>query len=145
MPLHRKVQVWLYRNEPSFQVLLLKRTKSDKGDWHPVTGNVEPHEPIHAAALREAKEELGISFSCEPLGLTFTYETKEGRRPGRYHETVFSARPTSASDKIELSEEHSEFAWLAPDEAAARLHWPEQKKALELLVKRYGPAASRAA
>lgn len=139
MALRRKVQLWMYRTSPSFQVLLLKRAKSDKGDWHPVTGNVEAHEPIATAAMREGKEELGIPFSCEPLGLTFTYETKEGRRAGRYHETVFSARPVSANDKIELSDEHTAFEWVAPDEAAKRLHWPDQKKALDLLVKRYGP------
>lgn len=135
--LRRKVQVFVYRQRPSFEVLLLKRAKTDKGDWHPVTGNVEPHEQLRAAAQREALEELSLELEPEPLGVTFTYEVKEGRRPGRYHETAFAAA-LGADAEIELSEEHTEFAWLAPSVARTRLAWPDQQRALDALVARYG-------
>jgi 8-oxo-dGTP pyrophosphatase MutT (NUDIX family) len=140
MPLHRKVMVFVYRTEPAFEVLLLKRAKADKGEWHPVTGNVEAHEPIPAAAVREVEEETGLATAPEPLGVTFTYETKEGRRPGRYHETAFAAKAPKG-EEIELSEEHTSFEWLAPSDAAGRLSWPEQKRALDALVKRHQKAA----
>lgn len=133
MALRRKVMVLLYRTEPSLQVLLLKRVKADKGDWHPVTGNVEPHEQIRAAAIREAAEETSCAVEPEPLGLTFTYEHK-GRR---FHETAFAAR-VAPDDEVELGEEHTEHAWLPPEEARAKLSWPEQQKALDLLAQRYG-------
>ena len=133
MPLRRKVMVFLYRTQPALQVLLLKRTKTDKGDWHPVTGNVEPHEQVRSAAVREALEETSCGVEPEPLGLTFTYEHKGSR----YHETAFAAR-VAPDDEVELSEEHSEHQWLAPEEARGRLSWPEQQKALDLLAQRYG-------
>ncbi|MFA5862654.1 MAG: NUDIX domain-containing protein [Candidatus Thermoplasmatota archaeon] len=136
MPLRRKVMVFPYRTEPRLEVLLLKRVKADKGDWHPVTGNVEAHEQIPNAALREIDEETGLSVSIEPLGVTFTYEVKEGRRSGRYHETAFAAKVLKA-EAVTLSEEHTASEWLSPEEAGKRLSWPEQKRALDALVKRY--------
>lgn len=136
MVLRRKVQVFLYRQKPQPQVLLLKRVKEDKGAWHPVTGNVEAHEPLRAAAMREAWEETGFEVEPEPLGVTFTYEVKEGRRPGRYHETAFAAK-APADEEVELSEEHTAAEWVSVDEAITRLQWPEQKRALEALVARY--------
>jgi 8-oxo-dGTP pyrophosphatase MutT (NUDIX family) len=117
-------------------VLLLKRAKSDKGDWHPVTGNVERHEDIRSAAVRECLEEIACDVAPEPLGLTFTYEGS-GRTKGRFHETVFAAS-VAKDEEIELSEEHTAHAWLAPADAMSRLHWPDQKKALDALVARYG-------
>lgn len=135
--LRRKVQVFLYRHAPTLEVLLLKRTRASKDgvaeDWAPVTGNVERHEQIRAAAIRECIEEVACDVDPEPLGLTFTYE-KKGQR---FHETVFAAR-VAPDEAIELSEEHTAHEWLAPEEAAKRLHWPDQRKALDALVARYG-------
>jgi len=79
--------VFLYRRNPSLEVLLLKRKKTGKGDWHPITGNVEAHEAIPTAAARETKEETGIGIVPEPLGVTHTYELDGDR----YHETAFCA------------------------------------------------------
>lgn len=137
MVLRRKVQVWIYRQQPSFDILLLKRSKTDKGEWHPVTGNVNNHEQLRAAAVREAWEEVTLDIEPEPLGVTFTYDGK--KKGERFHETCFAAA-TSDMD-IELSEEHTAHEWVSPDEAAKRLSWPEQKKALEALVARYGPGS----
>lgn len=138
MVLRRKVQVFVYRQQPDLQVLLLKRVKTDKGEWHPITGNVEAHEQIRAAAIRETWEEATFEVEPEPLGVTFTYELKEGRNKGRYHETAFAARVGPEDGEYELSEEHSAAEWVSPEEAMKRLAWPEQKKALEALVARYG-------
>lgn len=134
MPLRRKVMVWIYRQSPSFQVLLLKRAKTDKGEWHPVTGNVEPHEQVRAAAVREAWEEVSLEVEPEPLGVTFTYDDP---KRGRMHETAFAAALPPDDEKVELSEEHTAFEWVSPDEAGKRLSWPEQRKALDALVARY--------
>lgn len=122
--------VFLYRRTPALEVLLLKRKKTGKGDWHPVTGNVEAHEAIPLAAARETLEETGIGIVPEPLGITHTYELDGDR----YHETAFASSTTKGAS-VKLSDEHSESAWLSPQEALKRLHWETQKKALETLVK----------
>lgn len=137
MVLRRKVQVFLYRHNPALEVLLLKRAKADKGEWHPVTGNVEPHEQIRAAAIREVDEETMCEVDPEPLGVTFTYEVPSGARKGRYHETAFAASvPTD--EEIVLSDEHTGHEWVSVDEAMKRLNFADQKRALEALAKRYG-------
>ena len=135
MALRRKVMVFVYRNAPTLQVLLLKRAKTDKGDWHPVTGNVDAHEHVRDAAAREVAEETGLGVDPEPLGMTFTYEQK-GKR---FHETTYAAR-VGPDDKVTLSEEHTAHEWLAPAEARGKLSWPEQQRALDLLSQRYGKA-----
>lgn len=135
--LRRKVQVFVYRQNPGLEVLLLQRARPSREgaaeDWAPVTGNVDAHEQIRAAAVRECMEEISCDVAPEPLGLTFTYE-KKGKR---FHETIFAAS-VAKDEVVDLSEEHTAHEWLAPDKAAAKLHWPEQKKALDALVKRYG-------
>lgn len=134
--LRRKVQVFVYRHAPRLEVLLLKRARPSREgeeDWAPVTGNVEPHEQLRAAAMRECAEEIACDVEPEPLGVTFTYE-KKGKR---FHETVYAAR-VPPDEAVELSEEHTAHAWVEPAEAETRLHWPEQKRALAALAKRYG-------
>lgn len=133
MALRRKVMVFVYRTTPKFEVLLLKRVKADKGDWHPVTGNVEAHEPIHTAAAREVEEETGLEGTLQPLGITFTFEDK--KRNARYHETAFSLK-IGEKGEVELSEEHTAHEWLAPEAAMTKLSWPDQKKALEALIQK---------
>ena len=51
-------------------LLLRKNTGYADGYYSLITGNVEPHESISQAAIREAKEEVGIII--EPLELKFT-------------------------------------------------------------------------
>jgi 8-oxo-dGTP pyrophosphatase MutT (NUDIX family) len=133
--LKKKVQVLVYRHAPELQVLLLKRARPSRegaeDDWHPVTGNVDPHEQLRTAAIRECWEEISCEVDPQPLGMTFTYE-KKGKR---FHETIYAAS-VPADEEIELSEEHTAHAWLAVDEAMARLHFPEQRKALDALASR---------
>lgn len=137
MALLRKVQVFVYRKSPELQVLLLKRVKADKGEWHPVTGNVERHEEVRSAAVRETVEETGFEVDPVPLGVTFTYEVTDGRRKGRYHETAFGA-VQPPEEEVELSDEHSAFEWVGVEEARKRLSWPDQQRALDALAQRYG-------
>ncbi|HUR70309.1 MAG TPA: NUDIX domain-containing protein [Candidatus Thermoplasmatota archaeon] len=134
--LKRKVQVLVYRHAPMLEVLLLKRARPSKEgiaeDWAPVTGNVERHEELRAAAMRECAEEIACDVAPEPLALTFTYE-KKGQR---FHETIYAAS-VPADEQVEISDEHAAFEWVSLAEAEKRLHWPEQKKALAALATRW--------
>ncbi len=47
------------------EVLLVRR--ADNGEWTPVTGIVDPGEEPHHAAVREAKEEVGLDIQVEAL------------------------------------------------------------------------------
>lgn len=136
MPLRRKVQVFVYRTAPDFEVLLLRRAEKNKGQWQPVTGNVDPHEQVRASAIRETVEETGFAIEPQPLGITFTFE-KEGQR---YHETVFAASAPE-DEEVEISDEHDQFEWLSASEAESRLQFDDQKRALKALADRHAPKA----
>jgi 8-oxo-dGTP pyrophosphatase MutT (NUDIX family) len=75
------VQVFVFCKNPTFSVLVLKRTPERSGYWQPVCGGVENGEDMIEAALREVSEETGIEkveFVID-LEYTFTYkETKNG-------------------------------------------------------------------
>lgn len=137
--LKRKVQVFVYRHNPGLEVLLLRRARPSRegaeggGDWAPVTGNLEGREHVRQAAAREVLEETGLDTEPTPLGMTLTYE-KNGKR---FHETIFAAR-VAPGDEVELSEEHTSHEWVSAENAMTRLHWPDQKKALEFVVKTFG-------
>ena len=63
-------------------------------------------------------------------------------RPWRLHGFGVELRSESAPV---LSAEHDAFAWVSVEEALARLHYPDNREAVERLVRRLGLEDSRAA
>lgn len=53
------VQAFVFTLNPSFEVLILKRTSERSGYWQPVCGGVEDNESLEEAALREVFEVIG--------------------------------------------------------------------------------------
>lgn len=85
------VSVSVWRGD---QVLLVQRDKApSKGLWAPVGGRVEWGETLEAAALREVREETGVT--CEIAGFTQLREMirVDGDVPGHHVVlAVFAAR-----------------------------------------------------
>ncbi len=128
----RVIDVYLYRlveeDEPEF--LLLRRAAGVvyAGAWRMVGGKIDAGEAAWQAALREVREETGrtpVTFWALPSVNTF-YEWQHDR----VNLTPAFAAELDADPA--LNHEHDAFAWLAVDEAAARLRWPEQRRLLRL-------------
>ncbi len=120
----------IVKDRPEF--LLLKRAKGKiyQGQWRMIGGKVEPGETSWQAALRELSEETGLvpdKFWTIPSVNTF-YEHK---RDMVHHIPAFAAEIHSAKTP-ELDDEHTEFDWLALDEALSRINWPEQRRLMKL-------------
>ncbi|MEO1076418.1 MAG: NUDIX domain-containing protein [Bacteroidota bacterium] len=132
----RVVDVYPYRltsDGPAF--LLLRRAPGTRyaGQWRMIGGKIEAGEAAHEAARRELHEETGLvprRLWTVPSVNTF-YEAHADRV------TIAPAFAAEVDrdpilDNDPSGTEHDAFAWLAPEDAAARLVWPEQQRLLLL-------------
>jgi len=129
----RLIDLYPYRltdNGPEF--LLLKRAKGKiyHGQWRMVGGKAKPSETFWKAALRELREETGLAperFWTIPSVNTF-YEYKTDT----IHQIpAFAAELLHTSEPV-LDDEHSTYGWFDAGSAVEILHWPEQKRLIEL-------------
>ena len=100
------------------------------GTWRMVGGKIEPGEKAWETALRELKEETGLSpqvLWSVPFLNSF-YESSHDRVniiP------VFAAQVDT--DQVLLSGEHDEYQWAQFDKAEELLAWPAQKQGLRIV------------
>jgi 8-oxo-dGTP pyrophosphatase MutT (NUDIX family) len=122
----------LEKGQPRY--LLLKRSKSDTlypGIWQMVTGVVDPGEKATEAALRELREETGVSpvhFWVVPYSNSFYVADGDV-----IQHTAFFAAEIDTGAVLILSNEHQSFLWATYSEALSTLVWPGQKKGLEIV------------
>ena len=116
-----------------YKFLLLKRVEGEKlypGIWQIVTGKIEKSEKAFETALREVKEEAGLT----PSRLFVLPHTT----------TFYSIRTDSISlvplfvclvedKRVVLSNEHSEYKWLNADKASQKLYFKSQKENIKFV------------
>ncbi len=128
----RLIDVYVYRMNsgiPEFLLLLRSRKKIYANQWRMVGGKVKEGEDYWMGALRELREELGVSpdqFWVIPSVNTF-YEAKSDQI---HHIPAFAAE--LSDQQIELDDEHTEFRWVSVDEIDEMIAWPEQKRLIRL-------------
>lgn len=106
-----KVLVW---NSDKTKFLMLLRGKTAPHGpltWDIPGGDVEESEELIASAVREVKEESGLSV-IEPI-TSFVYLD---RQPDETVLTIFY-ECVSNSEEVNISWEHDEYRWLTYDEA----------------------------
>jgi len=112
-------------NDGKFLLLLY-----DAGHWDFPKGHIEKDESSEQAALRELKEETGISDAEILPGFAESihyFFKKEGRLVSK--DVVFFAARTKTSD-VKLSFEHKDFIWLPFNDALAKLTYKNAKEVL---------------
>lgn len=130
------VQIFIFSTNPSFRVLILKRTPERSGYWQPVCGGIENGEEPKDAAVREIFEETGITNAKDIIDLNYTFNYKETKN-GTLMDMVdicFALEVDSVLD-IKLSDEHEEYKWCSYIEAKEYLKWEHNLIALEKLTK----------
>ena len=96
------------------KVLLLRRTSEYfRGTWQQVPGLVESRETAWEAALREIKEETGLT----PRAL-FRLEVTAPVEDGKGHLQIFVAS-VEANDSVRLNWEHDDYNWCSFEEACS--------------------------
>ena len=117
-------------SDRSFDVLCLHRSKTATraGTWEMVHGRIDAGESPVTAARRELKEETGLETD-KLYNLSRVESFYQHREDEIVLIPVFAAIvPKDAI--VKLSEEHDEFAWLAPEGAPRRFAWPRESRAM---------------
>jgi 8-oxo-dGTP pyrophosphatase MutT (NUDIX family) len=124
------VDVLVFRGTPAGgEVLVLRRGPGTRctGAWEVVHGRIEPGERPEDAALREVREETGLSverlynLTCQPFYLH--------RFSAVQLAVVFVAFVAEGAVPV-LGDEHDRAEWLTAPDAMTRLHWPRSVAAL---------------
>lgn len=120
------VDVYVLRGSPgAWQVLLLQRGEGTRctGAWEVVHGHIEPGEMPAQAAVREVREETGLTIArlynvtVQPFYL-HTIDTV-------MLAVVFAAFVNDA--EVTLGTEHAHAEWLPVGDAMARVAWPRSR------------------
>ena len=96
---------------PSNQVLLLKANYADQA-WGLPGGGLDMGETIHQALMRECLEELGCQIEIDYLSGVYFHSAVTS------HAFIFRCH-LAQNASIQLSEEHSEYAWFDVDQLSA--------------------------
>ena len=120
-----------YHHHNDWSFLLLKRShdKIYPKIWQGVTGKIDNNELPYKTALRELKEETGLTakkiWTIDKVN-TF-YEPKKN---------IMNLIPIFGvivnTQKVILSNEHTEYKWCNINEAIKLLVWNQQKKGLKI-------------
>lgn len=122
----------VFLTDQGIKFLLLKRAKNEvfAGVWQMVTGTVEEGEKGYETALREIKEETGLSCS-EMFVVPHMNSFYSPKKDHVCMVPVFVA--VVDSEYVKLSGEHSEYKWVDSDTAKKLLAWQGQRKSVDTI------------
>ena len=127
-----KIEVYVFRRSARrVEIRCLKRSarKRLSGVWQPVTGSLLRGEDPLAGAAREVLEETGLTprrwWALEGVGIYFDPAA------GRARVMAMFAAEVGAGDRVKVSREHTDFAFLGAAAAGRRFLWEAQRGGLE--------------
>jgi 8-oxo-dGTP pyrophosphatase MutT (NUDIX family) len=124
------VDVYVIRPlSPEWRILVLQRGLATRcpGSWETVHGRLEPGEEPEQAAVRELREETGLTVgrlynvTVQPFYLHRSHTVQMS--------VVFAAFVAEPADVV-LGDEHQAHVWLSIGEALDRFAWPRERAAL---------------
>jgi len=118
----------LFRNDSGKNEFLL--LNYPQGHWDFVKGKIEQNETSHETALRETKEETGITNIEFVDGFEESVEYDFRFKKEDIHKKVIFFLAKTNEKKISLSHEHNDFVWLEYDDALKKTTFRNAKNVL---------------
>ncbi|HEY2662425.1 MAG TPA: NUDIX hydrolase [Caulobacteraceae bacterium] len=119
------------------EVLLIQRGKAPRlGQWSIPGGRMEFGESVHAAALRELKEETGIEAKI--LGLVDVVDSLDAKADWHGVLVDYAARWTAGEPVA--GDDAAAARFLPLDEALSKVDWDETRRVIALAWERFGAA-----
>ena len=129
------IDVYPYRiNGKNVEFLILKRSskKIYANQWRMVGGKVQENETYWEAALRELNEEISVApiqfWTVPSLNKFYEYSADN-----IHLIPAFAAKMEWNDDEIDLDDEHTGYLWVKADEVSEYIHWPEQRRLIQLI------------
>jgi bis(5'-nucleosidyl)-tetraphosphatase len=119
----------LFRRTPKGRVYLLLRYPA--GHWDFPKGNVEKGERPEETMAREVREETGLVDISRVEGFQRTIEYYYMRGGRKVHKEVIFFLAETHEEKVTLSFEHQQFAWLSYPGALKTVTYSNSKRILE--------------
>lgn len=105
----------------------------EKGRWQAPGGRLESGERLREGLAREVLEETGIKNL--KIGDAVHVDEWFGKPEGkRVHIVAIFFACSTSSDKITLSNEHEDFAWVGIADLSKYILEPEIKRAIEVVL-----------
>ena len=131
----------IIENAKTGKILLLKRnSKADfsPGIWEEITGRMKQFEELEEALKGEIKEESRIEEIKIVKPLTINHFFR-GERAADKEIILIIYWCITEQEKVVISGEHEDFAWLPPKEALSLVEHPGVKNDIETFIKeKYG-------
>jgi 8-oxo-dGTP pyrophosphatase MutT (NUDIX family) len=132
------VEGYLFASPP-LALLVFRRPPTRGRIWVPVSGKVEPSDRDFASALcREVEEETGFVPRPDQL-IDLDWHVPFRADNGETWRLHAFALKVPRSFKPRLSREHEAAEWVSVREAVRRLHYEDNRAAVERLRARYRP------
>lgn len=116
-----------------YKFLLLKRVEGEKlypGIWQIITGKIEKNEKAYETALREVREESGLT-PCRLFVLPHTTSFYSPRTDAISLIPLFVC--LVKNKMVTISNEHSDYLWLNSKEASKKLYFKSQKENVKFI------------
>ena len=124
----KSIGIVLFRNDSGKNEFLL--LNYPQRHWDFIKGKVEEGETPHETALRETKEETGISDIEFIDGFEESVEYDFRFKNEDIHKKVIFFLAKTNEKKISLSHEHNDFVWLEYDDALKKTTFRNAKNVL---------------
>lgn len=125
------VVVFIIRNQDGADQLLMGRRADNKymgGTWQLISGGLESNETAWQGALREMREETGLT----PVEFYRLSTLTNFYRPDNdsLNTAPMFCAVVHRDATVTINPEHSEFEWINVSEADSRLMWPSDREGL---------------